>query len=562
MIDLLLELLTVAIRDSDFIRTLRSVSRDGGVQLALAGEAVRPLRELEIRELVANGNTANGWHRVRVVEGFRPNRVRQSDFRGDVILGRFEGTTRGPGGVEPPAGVVRSTISNCVIGHDAIIRNVDLLSGYVVGERASVSDCGRVICDGPTTFGNGIAIPIGPQCGGRWLRAFAEMTLALADRLTSPTADGLEERFAEFIAEYLEQARSVRGVIGPGSVVSHVPVIRNVYIGASAELDAATRIENATLLSTPEEPVHVRDGACIADSVLQWGVLVCGPAVVERSILMEQSAVDRFGKATESVIGPNSAVGGAEVTASLVGPFVNCHHQGLLIAARWPGGRGNLGYGAGVGCNHTSRAPDQEAVLGEGLFIGLGAKIQYPADLHRSPYTVIASGVSFPPQSLAFPFSLVRTAQEPIPGAPAGANVLVPACVLTENLYAVQRSILKFRARDRAARNQLAHDIFRPDIMALVADARRRLERASGREVYTEKEIPGLGRSVLLERHRVAAVRGYTEHLDRFHLLRLLDRATGGLVRGGEAALLSLNAEHEWSGLTRLSGLLEAYGVA
>ncbi|MCI0703748.1 MAG: DUF4954 family protein, partial [Planctomycetia bacterium] len=408
MIDLQLESLTAAIRDSEFIHTLWSIARDAGVELALAREKVRPLRESEIRELVANGNTANGWHRVRVAEGFRPNRVRQSDFRGDVVLGRFEETVRGPGGVELPSGVIRSTVSNCVIGHNAIVRNVDLLAGYVVEERASISDCGRVICDGPTTFGNGIRIPIGPQCGGRWLRAFAEMTLDLADRLTTSRADGLEARYAELIAEYLDEVRSVRGVIGSGAVVSHVPVIRNVFIGAGAELDAATRIENTTILSSFEEPVQIRDGACISDSIVQWGALVCGPAVIERSMLLEQCAVDRFGKVTESVIGPNSAIGGAEVTASLVGPFVGCHHQGLLIAARWPAGRGNLGYGAGVGCNHTSRAPDQEAILGEGLFIGLGARIQYPADFHRSPYSVIASGANLPPQSLAFPFSLVR----------------------------------------------------------------------------------------------------------------------------------------------------------
>src|SRR5205823_3527591 len=125
---------------------------------------VRPLREAEIRELLAGGNTSDGWHRVRVAEGFRTTRVRQSDFRGDVVLGRFEGTAKLPGGTELPSGVFRSTVSNCVIGHDALVRNVGLLADYVVGPGATASDCGRVFCDGPTAFGNGVAIPIGPQC--------------------------------------------------------------------------------------------------------------------------------------------------------------------------------------------------------------------------------------------------------------------------------------------------------------------------------------------------------------------------------------------------------------
>lgn len=567
MIDLPFEPLAKALNDSDFIRTLLSIKGDYGVEWALAGERVRPLRKDEVQLLVFNGNTAEDWSQVKVAEGFQPVRVRDSEFRGQVTLGRFERMIRGPGGLEAASGVLNSTISNCVIGHDSLVHNVALLASYVVGGRASVFNCGRVICNGPTTFGNGVRIPIGAQCGGRWLRSFAEITLDVADLLTSGKTDKrFEERYTEFLAEYLQRARSVRGVIGPGAMIAHVPVIQNVYIGPGAELDAATRIENATLLSSFDEQVQVRDGACISDSLLQWGSRVCGPAVLERTVLLEHSQVERFGKVIDSVIGPNSAVGGAEVTGCLVGPFVGSHHQGLLIAARWPAGRGNLGYGAAVGCNHTSRAPDQEAVLGEGLFIGLGVKIQYPVDLSGSPYSVLACGVSLPPQKLSFPFSLVRPATEAIPGKPFGANILIPGWVLSENLYAVQRSVMKFRTRDQARRHKLANGVFRPEIMALVEDALLRLEKTEEvREVYSDYEIPGLGRNVMLERHRLAAIRCYAEHLDRFRLLCTLDCATRALVADPlNRSLLRGEVEvlEPWGGLSRLKGLLEAFGTA
>jgi hypothetical protein len=342
-------------------------------------------------------------------------------------------------------------------------------------------------------------------------------------------------------------------------------VVRNTFVGAAAELDAPTRVENCTLLSTPQEPVSVRDGACLIDSLVQWGARVLGPAVVERAVLMEQSVVDRFGKVSNSLIGPNSVVGGAEVTASLVGPFVACHHQGMLIAARWPAGRGNVSYGAGVGCNHTSRAPDQEAVLGEGVFVGLGARIQYPIDLSQSPYTMVACGVTLPPQKVAFPFSLVRAAAEPIPGVPPGTNVLVPAWMLSENLYAVQRAALKFRARDRATRHRLEHEVFRPDVMGLVAAACERLERVSGKEVYTEREIPGLGRNVLFDRHRMAAARCYRAHLERLDLFRLLESGGGVALDRAETGFPEFPAgdrrAHE-DGLGRLASLVEEFGLA
>jgi hypothetical protein len=569
MIDSALEPLVAALRDSEFLRTVRSVRRDAGAQWALAGERARPLREDEIRELSANGNTAENWRRIRVADGFHPGRVRHCDFLGYVTLGRFDGDVLGPGGVEVPSGVYRSTLLNCVVGHEALVQNVDLLAGYALGERAVVASCGRVVCDGPTTFGNGTALPIGPQCGGRWLPVFAELTLDLAALLTDPRCgEDRATRYAALLAEYLEQIRSERGVIGAGAVVCHVPVVRNTFVGPSAHLDAATRIESTTLLSTPEEPVHVTDGARVCEALLQWGARVCGPAVIERAVLLEHSTVEGTGRVTNSVLGPNSGVGGAEVASSLVGPFVGAHHEGLLIAARWPSGRGNLGYGAAVGCNHTSRAPDQEAILGEGLFVGLGATLQYPADLGRSPYSVLASGLILPPQKITFPFSLIRppTLGEPIPGALPGANVLIPAWVLAENLYSIQRCQLKFRARDRAARHRLDHDVFRPELLVLIADAIRRLERPTEvREAYTEREIPGLGRNVLLERHRVAAIRCYTEHLERVHGLRLLDRAVRALVsdRGSALArLIEVEGDEAWRGLVQLPDLLEAYGAA
>ena len=88
------------------------------------------------------------------------------------------------------------------------------------------------------------------------------------------------------------------------------------------------------------------------------------------------------------------------MSSSLVGPFVGFHHQALLIAgewvmdtwcvagvyvltyppacalpvlacasAMWPAGKGNVGYGANVGSNHTGKAPDQELRPGEGCVL-------------------------------------------------------------------------------------------------------------------------------------------------------------------------------------------------
>ena len=69
------------------------------------------------------------------------------------------------------------------------------------------------------------------------------------------------------------------------------------------------------------------------------------------------------------------------------------HALSLLLLAIWFEGKGNIGYGANIGSNHTGRLPDQESIPGEGVFFGLGCSIKYPCNFHNAPYSIIASGV-------------------------------------------------------------------------------------------------------------------------------------------------------------------------
>src|SRR5262249_2328323 len=160
------------------------------------------------------------------------------------------------------------------------------------------------------------------------------------------------------------------------AVVRNTPDVRNTYVGPNARVEGATAVADSTLLGDPEEPARVESGACVTRSLLQWGSRVATLAVVERAVLTEHSHAERHAKVTNTILGPNTAVAAGEVTSCLLGPFVSSHHQALLIAAVWPEGKGNVGHGANVGCNHTGKAPDQEFFPGEGLFLGLGVNVK------------------------------------------------------------------------------------------------------------------------------------------------------------------------------------------
>ena len=276
-------------------------------------------------------------------------------------------------------------------------------------------------------------------------------------------------------------------------------------------------------------------------------------AVVERSVLVEHARVERHGKVQNSVIGPNTEVAAGEVSSCVLGPFVGCHHQSLLISTLWPAGRGNVGYGANVGSNHTSRAPDQEFRAGEGLFLGLGVNVKFPCDFSRAPYTVIACGTNLPPQKVTFPFSLIAPPQEHFPGVPPMFNQITPGVDAAGE-----------RLRPEAVRGQVP----RPQPGEAQPVRLRRLPPGDGRvhagggppaaprsgrskAVYTERDIPGLGKNVLTESDRHRAMDAYRFYTRYYALLGLRDQVRDALARrGGRVRSAALDAGSRASGST------------
>jgi hypothetical protein len=548
--------------DAALVRAAAAVRADGGARLALGDAALRGLYRPEIDQLEAQGNTARDWSRVRVADGFNARRVRNCEFHGDVVLGRFTRYVPLADGLEVVAGLSNSTVADCVIGHNALVRDVRLLANYVVCEEAVLADCGRVTCSPGAAFGNGARVPLALEGGGREVELFAELDVELAAAVARPgPRRGEVAGYRRAVSEYRDRVTADRGVIGAGARVWSVPRLEDTFVGPAARVDGATAVLRSTILSAPDEPTEVGTGAVVADSLLQWGTCVTGLAVVERSLLVETARVERHGKVKDSVIGPNTEVAAGEVTSSVLGPFVGCHHQSLLISTLWPAGRGNVGYGANVGSNHTSRAPDQEFRAGEGLFLGLGVNVKFPCDLSRAAYSVVACGTNLPPQKVTFPFSLVAPPQEHVPGVPPAFNQISPGWMLRENVYALRRCEAKFRSRNRATRGSFDFAVFRPETVELMRAAGRALRDVPGvRDVYTERDVPGLGKNVLTERDRLRGLAAYQFHTCYYALLGLLARSRVAGAGEAERLLDVPSADGLWEYRRRI--LTDDFGLA
>ena len=510
--------------ESEIARTVSEVKKDGGLAFTCGTSGLRALSLNEIAELQKNGNTSDDWSRIRVAASFNVQTVRHSSFYGDVTLGVCSKKVC-VDGVDLPSGVHNCTLVDCVVGNNVLMRDVKLLSCYVIGSNSILLNCGSITCDRETTFGSGENLPVGLESGGRDVAVFAEIDVEIASRVAK-SRKKMDDLLAynDAVSNYTARIISTRGIIAEHSVVRDTPKICNSFVGPFAQIDGATLVENTTLLSNEEERSRVESGACVASSIIQWGGSAATMSLVDHSVLTEHSRVARHGKVTNSILGPNTSVAAGEATACLLGPFICCDHQSLLIAALWPEGKGNIGYGANVGSNHTSKAPDQEIWPGEGAFFGLGVNIKFPSDFSRAPYSIVASGVSALPQKVTFPFSLINSSSASYPNVSPAYNEIIPAWLLTDNMFTLKRNEGKYASRNKARRTKFVFDVFRPDTVDLMLDSCRRLESISeAKDIYTDRDIAGLGKNYMLENSRQTAIDAYRFYTKYYALLGLKD---------------------------------------
>ena len=515
------------IQQSEIIQAVRQVKKCRGKSVIL-GAGARKLSPKEIEKLIKNGNFCPDWDNILVARKFSPDRVFHSSFFGKCVLGEFnDNSVSVDKNLVFPSGIYHSALTNCEIGSNALVMNVGSISNYIVWDGSVIFNCGAVI-GGETAFGNGDEISIAIETGGREVAMYAELTIPVAELVAGNRADReLQDAYKAFIAKYIEAVKCPKGIVCKKAILRNTPKIVNTFVGEAGLIDCATLVKDATILSGKDEVTEVSAGAYVTRAILQWGAEATSMAIVTKSVMTEHSHAERHGKVTESIIGPNTGVAEGECTASLCGPFVGFHHQSLLIAAYWPEGKGNVGYGANVGSNHTGKAPDQEIWCGEGTFFGLGVNIKMPSDFSRAPYCIIATAVNALPQKLEMPFSLINTPAALHPGISPAYNEIMPGWVLSDNIFSIKRNEGKYIKRNKAKRTQFVFEVFRPDIVELMIEARKRLSAIHEvHEFYTDKDIKGLGKNYMSEEARKAGIDAYTFYIKYYALKGLATRVS------------------------------------
>mmetsp|Transcript_6579 Transcript_6579/g.7179 ORF Transcript_6579/g.7179 Transcript_6579/m.7179 type:complete len:665 (-) Transcript_6579:74-2068(-) len=428
----------------------------------------------------------------------------------------------------PPAGIHFNTlISNCIIEKNCRVYRNNVLKDTYIGANASILGNGQLVHSPNASNYGMLKLSVGPESGGgREVFVTLESTMIdICCQLKMNHKEGKEMPTSPI-------PLSPYNMIGNNCIFRDNPTARDIFLLPTSKIEATNNIESVTLMPG----ASIGYGASAKNASLQWNTFI-HQSHVENVLLMEQAKVGPNSIVQDSILGPDVHVSAGEVHASVLGPNTNAHHQSLLISVLWPLGRGNVGYGANVGSNHTGRLPDQEVVAAEGTFWGLSSVIKFPVNI-AAPYSIVAAGTTLVPQHISMPFSLlVEQHQE---------CYILPAWVLQSSPYTISRSEIKFSTRRKAKRHEwyTGWKIIRPSTIDLMMTSRQILEASNGSSEY--RNIPGAGKAILSEKSRRVGIAAYSACIQRYALLGLLQYCQENLENITANNILESNRESEY----------------
>jgi hypothetical protein len=366
----------------------------------------------EVSQLVAQGCTCRDWSQVQVAKDFRSQCVRDVHFSGRITLGVFEKNTPSSGGFDRPAGIYSATLHNCTIGDNVYINRVhSAIANYVIEEEAVIEDVGLLTVDGESTFGNGVEASVVNEAGGR--------EVLLCDCLSAHTAyimafyrhrPILIEKLAQMIRSCAASVKSSIGLVAKGARIAHCRILRNIKIGPSALIEGADYLENGSINSRTDDPVHIGPGVCAKDFIVSSGAHITDGAVIHRCFIGQGVEMAGRYSATQSLFFANCSLLNGEASAVFAGPYTVSHHKSTLLIA----GLFSF-FNAGSGTNQSNHlyklGPVHQGVVERGCKTASDAYVRWPAKI--GAFTTIVGRHTHNPDLSDLPFSyLIQQGEE------------------------------------------------------------------------------------------------------------------------------------------------------
>ena len=443
----------------------------------------RKLTAYEIEVLVKNENQAYDWTDILVTNQFDPKLVKNCQFHGRIRIGALENYFLEYHELKLPVGLYNSTIVSCDIGDNVVIKNVNYLSHYQIGNEVILFNINEMHTTNHAKFGNGVVkegeeeevriwLEICNENGGRKVLPFEGMIPADAWLWAKYRDDEmLMERLQEITETQFDSRRGYYGTVGDRTVIKNTRILKDVKVGTDAYIKGGNKLKNLTINSSEASPSQIGEGAEMVNGIMGYGSRAFYGIKAVRFIMGENTTLKYGARLINSWLGDNSTISCCEVLNSLIFPAHEQHHNNSFLAAATVMGQSNMAAGATIGSNHNSRGADGEILAGRGFWPALCVSLKHNSRF--ASFILIAKG-DYPAElNVPFPFSLVSQDHS------KNQLKIMPAYWWLYNMYALARNNWKYGARDNRqwGQQQIVFDFLAPDTVAEMFEARSTLEQ-------------------------------------------------------------------------------------
>lgn len=295
----------------------------------------RSLTENEIRQLEQQSCSAEDWKNIKVSHKFSPMHIRNVTFSGMIYLGSFEKVYELPGGVKKHSGIYNSVLHNVSVGDNCCIRNIkNYIANYDIANDTYIENVDCIYTEGRSTFGNGVKVSVLNETGGR--------EVLISDKLSAHQAYIMSlyrhrpeviRRMMEMVEFYSNKHSSETGTIGHDTRIVNSGCIRNVRIGDHAIIDGVARLNNGSINSHNDAPVHIGCGVIADDFIISSGSHLDEGTMISRCFVGQACHLGHNYSASDSLFFSNCQGENGEACAIFAGPFTVTHHKSTLLIA-------------------------------------------------------------------------------------------------------------------------------------------------------------------------------------------------------------------------------------
>jgi hypothetical protein len=436
----------------------------------------RKLTSTEIKKLTLNGCNCDDWSKVKVTEGFDPSRCQNVLFSGDIKLGNFNKLHTDESGVSIRCGISNAHIHNCEIGSDVLISNIgEYIANYHIDDDVIIKNCGKIHTEGVSTFGNGTEVAVLNEAGGRSVRIWDQLSAhqAYIIALYRHRVKAIR-KMEQMINEYSRSKSSGTGTIGTGSCILSCRYIRNVKIGPFSHIEGAISLDEGSLNSCKEDPVHIGPGVIMEHFIVCSGSIITESTLIDKCFVGQGCVLGKHYSAENSLFFANCGGYHGEACSIFAGPYTVTHHKSTLLIA------GIFSFmNAGSGSNQSNHmyklGPIHQGIMERGSKTTSDSYVLWPARI--GPYTLVMGRHYKNMDTSSLPFSyLIESNDE---------SILVPGVNLRSvgTIRDAQKWPVRDRRKDPVKHDQVNFNLLSPYTIRKMFEGRdllRRLKSVSG----------------------------------------------------------------------------------